>query len=53
MKQPLDPIAYAWQQKHREPMPKQLQQSNAERAGVAAGASGKKGKGKHVLAVCV
>lgn len=53
MKQATDPIAYAWKLKHREPLPKRLEQTNSERAGLAAGALGKKGKGKHVLAVCV
>lgn len=45
----LDPIAFAWKAQHRVPLPKPLQQSAGERAGLATGACGKKGKGKHVL----
>lgn len=53
MKPNVDPIAYAWRQKHPGPIPKKLEQTNSERAGLAAGAQGKKGKGKHVLSVLV
>lgn len=49
-----DPIAIAWEQSpHNGPLPAQLQQSAASRAGAANAARGLTGKGKHVLAVCV
>lgn len=47
-----DPIRYAWEKVHRQELPRELIQSAAERAGLAQGVSGKKGKGKHVLSVC-
>lgn len=52
MKCPKDPIAEAWKQLHRIPLPSSLIRSQIQRAGEAAAACGKKGKGKHVLAVC-
>lgn len=48
----VDPIAIAWGQLHKSVLPKPLAQSNAERAGIAMAAEGRKGKGKHVMAVC-
>lgn len=53
MKRPLDPIAEAWKQSHKTPLPTSLQQNACQRAGAANGTLGKKGKGKHVLAVCI
>lgn len=53
MKRPVDPIAEAWKQSHKTPLPPQLQQANCQRAGYANAVKGKIGKGKHTLAVCV
>lgn len=53
MKHPQDPIAYAWAQLHRIPLPASLASTAIQRAGHANGALGKKGRGKHILAVCV
>lgn len=52
MKQPKDPIAEAWKQLHRIPLPSPLVRSQIQRAGEATAAMGKKGNGKHVMAVC-
>lgn len=47
-----DPIAEAWKALHRTPLPKTLMLSEIQRAGQANAALGKKGKGRHLLAVC-
>lgn len=48
-----DPIAIAWALMHRVPLPRELERTAGQRAGEATAAEGKKGKGKHVLAVCI
>jgi hypothetical protein len=48
----IDPIAHAWKSLQRIPLPAQLVLSEIQRAGHANGALGKKGKGKHLMAVC-
>ena len=48
----IDPIAKAWKQSHKSPLPKPLVVNEMQRAGQALAVLGKKGKGKHVMAVC-
>lgn len=53
MKRPLiDPVAHAWKSLQRAPLPAQLVLTEIQRAGQASAALGKKGKGKHCMAVC-
>jgi hypothetical protein len=53
VKHPLiDPIAHAWKCLQRVPLPAPLVLTEIQRAGHANGALGKKGKGKHLMAVC-
>lgn len=53
MKQPIDPIAEAWKQLHREPLPLVLSRSPIVLAGEAQAAKNQKRRGKHTLPVCV
>ena len=48
----IDPIAYAWKSLQHIPLPTPLVLTEIQRAGHANAALGKKGKGKHVMAVC-
>lgn len=47
-----DPIAIAWALLHKSALPQELKRTAGQRAGEATAAEGKKGKGKHVMAVC-
>lgn len=51
-RQLIDPIAQAWKQLHRTALPRSLVLNEMQRAGQALAVLGKKGKGKHVMAVC-
>jgi hypothetical protein len=54
MKRPLiDPIAHAWKNLQRIPLPAPLVLTQSQRAGHANARLGKTGKGKHVMAVCI